>query len=422
MKKILTILTCLLLAAAAGAQTNKTIKELERQRENLHRQIEENQSLLNSTQKDVSSQVSQLSVLNGQIEERKKYISRISNDLNVVAGEITRVEKQLTKLQQELKVTKDKYAQSVRQSRKNSRIQDKLLFIFSAETLSQTYRRMRYVREYAAYQRMQGEKIMAKQKETENKKAELMHVKAEKEKLLAEREQEMQNLEKQEKEKQTLVNSLKRKQRELQKVIRDKKKQAASLNAKIDRLIQIEIEKARKRAEEEARREREKQKQTASPKSEKEKMPEYNLAKADRALSGSFEKNKGILPVPVTGSYLIVSHYGEYNVGGLKGVKLDNKGIDIQARPGAQARSVFNGEVSAVFEHMGLKGIIIRHGSYISVYYKLSAVSVKSGDKVKTGQAIGTIYSDRQNGGETVLHFQLRKETVKLNPELWIDR
>lgn len=422
MKKILTIMICLLLAAAAGAQTNKTIKELERQRENLHRQIEENQSLLNNTKKDVSSQVSQLSVLNGQIEERKKYISRISNDLNVVASEITKVEKQLAKLQQELKVTKDKYAQSVRQSRKNSRIQDKLLFIFSAETLSQTYRRMRYIREYAAHQRMQGERIIAKQKETENKKAELMHVKAEKEKLLAEREQEMQNLEKQEKEKQTLVNSLKRKQRELQKVIKNKKKQAASLNAKIDRLIQIEIEKARKRAEEEARREREKQKQTASPKSEKEKMPEYNLAKADRALSGSFEKNKGILPVPVTGSYLIVSRYGEYNVGGLKGVKLDNKGIDIQAKPGAQARAVFNGEVSAVFEHMGLKGVIIRHGSYISVYYKLSAVSVKSGDKVKTGQAIGTIYSDRQNGGETVLHFQLRKETVKLNPELWIDR
>lgn len=422
MKKILTIMICLLLAAAAGAQTNKTIKELERQRENLHRQIEENQSLLNNTKKDVSSQVSQLSVLNGQIEERKKYISRISNDLNVVASEITRVEKQLAKLQQELKVTKDKYAQSVRQSRKNSRIQDKLLFIFSAETLSQTYRRMRYIREYAAHQRMQGERIIAKQKETENKKAELMHVKAEKEKLLAEREQEMQNLEKQEKEKQTLVNSLKRKQRELQKVIKNKKKQAASLNAKIDRLIQIEIEKARKRAEEEARREREKQKQTASPKSEKEKMPEYNLAKADRALSGSFEKNKGILPIPVTGSYLIVSRYGEYNVGGLKGVKLDNKGIDIQAKPGAQARAVFNGEVSAVFEHMGLKGVIIRHGSYISVYYKLSAVSVKSGDKVKTGQTIGTIYSDRQNGGETVLHFQLRKETVKLNPELWIDR
>lgn len=422
MKKILTIMICLLLAAAAGAQTNKTIKELERQRENLHRQIEENQSLLNNTKKDVSSQVSQLSVLNGQIEERKKYISRISNDLNVVANEITKVEKQLAKLQQELKATKDRYAQSVRQSHKNSRIQDKLLFIFSAETLSQIYRRMRYIREYAAHQRMQGERIIAKQKETENKKAELIHVKAEKEKLLAEREQEMQNLEKQEKEKQTLVNSLKRKQRELQKVIKNKKKQAASLNAKIDRLIQIEIEKARKRAEEEARREREKQKQTASPKSEKEKMPEYNLAKADRALSGSFEKNKGILPVPVTGSYLIVSRYGEYNVGGLKGVKLDNKGIDIQAKPGAQARAVFNGEVSAVFEHMGLKGVIIRHGSYISVYYKLSAVSVRSGDKVKTGQAIGTIYSDKQNGGETVLHFQLRKETVKLNPELWIDR
>ena len=98
----------------------------------------------------------------------------------------------------------------------------------------------------------------------------------------------------------------------------------------------------------------------------------------------------------------------------------DNKGIDIKGKPGAQARAVFNGEVSAIFQYNGLNNILVRHGNYISVYCNLSSVSVSKGSKVNTRTVLGTIHTD--SSGNTVLHFQLRKETAKLNPELWLGR
>ncbi len=240
----------------------------------------------------------------------------------------------------------------------------------------------------------------------------------------------------QEKEKKTLVANLRKKQRGLQDEIGKKRREADRLNARIDRLIAEEIEKARKRAEEEARREaaaRKKadekggksEKSAASSTSSKPKatpLETYSMSKADRELSGNFANNRGKLPMPLTGAYIIVSHYGQYAVEGLRNVKLDNKGIDIQGRPGAQARAIFDGKVAAVFRLNGLFNILIRHGNYISVYCNLSSASVKQGDNVTTKQTLGEIFSDGADGGRTVLHFQLRKEKEKLNPEPWLNR
>lgn len=410
------------------AQSNKLIKELESKRGALQKQIAESESLLQTTTKNVGSQLKGLAALTGQIEERKRYILAINSDMDAIDRELVSLERQLNQLQKELKDKKTKYAASVNYLYRNHTIQDKLLFIFSAQTLEQTYRRLRYVREYASYQRMQGEEIQKKQKQINNKRAELSEARKTKENLLKERENEKTTLERQEKEQKALVDSLRKKQRSLQSEINKKRKEANQLNARIDRLIAEEIEKARKRAEEEARREaaaRKKAEKTESPSATKPKaepLEAYTMNKADRELSGSFASNRGKLPVPVTGPYIITSHYGEYTVPGLKGVKLDNKGIDIQAKPGAQARAVFNGKVAAVFQLNGLFNILVRHGAYISVYCNLSTASVKADDTVKTGQTLGTIFSDGADGGRTVLHFQLRREKEKLNPEPWLNR
>lgn len=410
------------------AQSNKLIKELESKRGALQKQIAESESLLQTTTKNVGSQLKGLAALTGQIEERKRYILAINSDMDAIDRELVSLERQLNQLQKELKDKKTKYAASVNYLYRNHTIQDKLLFIFSAQTLEQTYRRLRYVREYASYQRMQGEEIQKKQKQINDKRAELSEARKTKENLLKERENEKTTLERQEKEQKALVDSLRKKQRSLQSEINKKRKEANQLNARIDRLIAEEIEKARKRAEEEARREaaaRKKAEKTESPSATKPKakpLEAYTMNKADRELSGSFASNRGKLPVPVTGPYIITSHYGEYTVPGLRGVKLDNKGIDIQAKPGAQARAVFNGKVAAVFQLNGLFNILVRHGAYISVYCNLSTASVKADDTVKTGQTLGTIFSDGADGGRTVLHFQLRREKEKLNPEPWLNR
>lgn len=429
MKRFLCALAgCLCLLLPLMAQSNKLIKELESKRGALQKQIAESESLLQTTTKNVGSQLKGLAALTGQIEERKRYILAINSDMDAIDRELVSLERQLNQLQKELKDKKTKYAASVNYLYRNHTIQDKLLFIFSAQTLEQTYRRLRYVREYASYQRMQGEEIQKKQKQINDKRAELTETRKAKENLLKERENEKTTLERQEKEQKALVDSLRKKQRSLQSEINKKRKEANQLNARIDRLIAEEIEKARKRAEEEARREaaaRKKAEKTESPSAAKPKakpLEAYTMNKADRELSGSFASNRGKLPVPVTGPYIITSHYGEYTVPGLRGVKLDNKGIDIQAKPGAQARAVFNGKVAAVFQLNGLFNILVRHGAYISVYCNLSTASVKADDTVKTGQTLGTIFSDGADGGRTVLHFQLRREKEKLNPEPWLNR
>ena len=309
------------------------------------------------------------------------------------------------------------------------------MFIFSAKSLGQTYRRLRYVREYATYQRLQGEEILKKQEQIKKKRAELLQVKTAKENLLKEREDEKQKLEDQEKQKREMVANLQKKQKGLQSEINKKRREANQLNARIDKLIAEEIERARKRAAEEARREaaarkkseaKEGKSTSASPGTETKKKAEpleaYSMSKADRELSGNFVSNRGKLPMPISGPYIITSHYGQYAVEGLRNVKLDNKGIDIQGKPGAQARAIFDGKVAAVFQLNGLFNVLIRHGNYISVYCNLSSASVKSGDTVSTKQDIGQVFSDASDNGRTVLHFQLRKEKDKLNPEPWLNR
>lgn len=433
------LISCFCLLTPLLAQSNKLIKELESKRGSLQKQISESETLLSTTKKDVGSQLNGLAALTGQIEERKRYILTINNDVESIERELTSLERQLTRLQRDLKDKKQKYDSSVQYLYKNRSIEEKLMFIFSAKSLAQTYRRLRYVREYATYQRLQGEEVLKKQEQVNRKKAELRQVKAAKEGLLKEREAEKNKLEAQEKEKKTLVANLQKKQKGIQSELSKKRREANQLNARIDRLIAEEIEKARKRAEEEARREAAARKKANEKKEEpatstattttaartKTKvapLETYSMSRDDRELSGNFVNNRGKLPIPITGPYIITSHYGQYSVEGLRNVKLDNKGIDIQGKAGAQARAIFDGKVAAVFQLNGLFNILVRHGNYISVYCNLSSASVNQGDNVTTKQSLGQIFSDGSDNGRTVLHFQLRREKEKLNPEPWLNR
>lgn len=414
------------------AQSTRKIRELEKQHAELQKQISQSESLLQSTKKDVKSQLSNLTLLLGQIDERKKYIATIENDVNVIQREVDRLQVELNTLKKELADKKDNYEQSVKYLYHNRSIQEKLMFIFSADNLNQMYRRMRYVRQYADYQRMQGLEVERKQRQVRDKQKVLVASREAKRKLLEAGQAEKVKLEAQEKERKGLLASLQKKQRTIQGEINQKRRSADKLNAQIDKLIAIEIEKARKRAEEEARRKataengRNKKEGTNSKTPAKgqnipsSKMAEFKVGSEDRRLSSVFEQNKGKLPIPITGAYMIVGHYGQYQVDGLRNVRLDNKGVDIRGKQGAQARAIFNGEVSAIFQYNGLSNVLIRHGSYISVYCNLQSVLVRKGSKVNTRDVIGQVHTDKE--GNTILHFQLRKETTKLNPEIWLQR
>ena len=437
MKRFLLIcLTFLFVGNEAFSQTTAKIKELENRRNELQQQITESETLLRSTKKDVKSQLDNLALITGQIEKRKQYLEVLQADVNALNAEITSLGKQLAELEKELNEKKENYQASVQYMYKNRSVQEKLMFIFSAKNFNQMYRRMRYVRQYADFQRVQGKEIEGKQQQVNAKKEELETTKSAKETLLKQGEAERARLQIQERDRQTLVANLQKKQRGIQQEINKKRQTAQQLNRQIDKLIEEEVAKARKRAEEEARKkaaEEAKTKQANAKANAKSNTPtqskevkkaapveKFNLNTEDRRLSGNFERNRGILPMPITGPYVIVSHYGAYTVDGLKYVKLDNKGIDIKGKAGAQARAIFDGEVSVIFKYNGLNNVLIRHGAYISVYCNLSTVNVQKGSKVNTRDVIGAIATD--TNGNTVLHFQLRKETAKLNPELWLGR
>lgn len=446
------LLVMLCASLTLTAQTNKKIKKLQSERTTLERQISESEKLLKTTKKDVASQLNNLMVISSQITKQQNYVQSVHNEVSALQGDITELQKQLKALEKDLADCKQKYRRAVTQLNRNRLGQSKWKFILSANSFRQMSRRMRYITEYSKYQRAQGDIIRQKEDTIKAKRAELLATKQEKNALLQEGKEQQARLEQQKQDRQKVVNSLNAKQKQLQNTIAQNKKRQKQLDARIDKLIQEEIAaaerrrkeaEARRRAEAERKRKEEERRAAAANKkaaagkkpsasnkktstkptkpAERTATPRfYEEDNADRALNGSFQANKGRLPMPITGSYFISAHYGQYNVEGLRGVQLDNKGINITGQPGAQARSVFAGEVTAIFSLGGMQNVIVRHGSYMSVYCNLANCAVKRGQKVSARQLLGRVATDAS--GNCTLHFQLRREREKLNPEPWLGR
>ena len=442
---------------AKRGKTKKTttVQDLEKQRKQIQQQIKEQERRLANTRQDVKKRLQNLMMLNTEIAGKRRTIDTIRHDISNLEDEIETLSLQLEKLQKELEDCKEKYVKSMRYMHRNRSAQSQMMFIFSADNLTQMYRRLRFMREYAAYQHVQGDEVKAQQEAVNVKFQEIALAREKKTQLLAKGERERVALEGKQTEQQNVVKTLQKEQKTIQNIIAQQKKKDAALNAQIDRLIAEEVARQKARAEAEARRraeaaarERElaeararEEKARAEAKTAKDKKSreeaERRVREAeekriaaqrkaesmpmiapseDTRISGNFESNRGRLPMPITGAYRIVSHFGQYNVEGLRNVTLDNKGINIKGENGARARSIFDGEVSGVFSFGGTMVVMVRHGSYISVYCNLVSVNVHRGQRVSTRQALGRV------GADNILQFQLRKETTKLNPESWLGR
>ena len=371
----------------------------------------------------------------------------MENEMDSVENNISALNRDIAEKDSLLLEKKRRFARAMRFIRQFPKIKSPLLFVLSAKTFTQMYRRARYAREYATYQRDLGMQIQRKQGELMEAQNMLLAAKSRMAGIIRNVLQERRRLNQEQVAQKKVVSSLEERQKGLNSKVAQQQKELNELNKKIDALIAYEIEQARKRALEAARKkaaeeaarkkaaeEAARKKQAASSAkpaqgktpgssasgSAKATAPSSWLTPEERQLTGSFEANRGRLPVPITGPYMIGGRFGSYQVSGLSHVTLDNKGTDYVGQPGARARCIFDGEVTAVFQFAGTKNILIRHGSYISVYCNLSSVTVSKGQKVRTRDIIGTVMED--GNGRCPLHFQLRKETVKLNPESWIGR
>ena len=463
-----------------AAKPEVTVKSLKNEQAQVRKEIQEQERRLKANERDVKKRLQNLMVINNEIADKRKTIDTIRQDITRLDGDIHVLENQLTTLRNELKERKKRFEKSMRYMHRNRNIQDRLMFVFSAKNFTQMYRRLRFVREYASYQQAQGEAVLSMQKQVSEAFNELKSTKRLKDDLLYRGEQEKRSLENKQVEQQNMVSSLKKQQKAIKGIIDQQKKRDADLNARIDKMIAEEIARAKAKAEAEARRKAEAEaakkraeelarKKAAAEAAAKENARRIAEAKAleekaraeraareaenarreaerkaeeaarahkkemaeaskpvetkitvpaeDLRLSGSFENNRGRLPMPITGSYKIVHRFGTNTVTDVKGhVTLDKKGIDIKGQPGAAVRCIYDGVVSTVFGYYGTTVVIIKHGSYLSVYCDLASVTVSSGQKVSARQTIGRV------GSEGMMQFQLRKGNTKLNPEGWLQR
>jgi len=439
MKRLLFLLI-LLFPLFAFSQNSKKVKALQKQKAELQNTLKKSKAELTKTKQQVKVGQQNIHFIGVQLNNRLDKIVSLEKEIEELDSLSIQLQGKIQEKELELKDKREKLKQAMRYARTQKGHTSSLVFILSARDVKQMFRRSRFAKEYVSFQHNLGELILKKQAELLEEQNKLLDTKSKKSGLVHEVMQQRKDLGAQQVQQKKKVEGLKKQESGLAGKIAEQQKQLNALNKKIDDLIAYEIEQARKAAEaaarkkaaqeaarkkaaEEAARKKSGGKSTPATKATSKPTPvkpDTWLTAEDRQLNGTFEQNRGRLPVPITGQYMIGNRFGTYNVPGLKNVQLENKGTNYVGQSGARARSIFAGEVTAVFQFGGTRNVLIRHGSYISVYCNLSSVTVTKGQKVNAKDIIGTVAND--GSGKCVLHFQLRKETAKLNPENWIGR
>ena len=216
-----------------ASYTNASIRGLQSQRDAIQKKIKQQEKALRANKADVSKRLKNLMALNSEIDEKQKSIDGIQKDLKQIDGNIGILETQLSTLEQQLEERKSKYIKSVRYMARHRTVQDRLMFVFSAKSFLQMYRRLRFVKEYAAYQRAQGEMLKVKQAQVVEKRQQLQNVRGEKNHLLNKNVKARTELEGKQNEQKEMVKGLQRQQKTIQSIIAEQRKKNEILNAQI---------------------------------------------------------------------------------------------------------------------------------------------------------------------------------------------
>lgn len=413
------ILIAMILPSLIQAQS---VSDLENQRKQALKELETMNKMLNETKKSQRSSLNKLSILNKNIQERKKLIERIGTEISKLDSEVNRLSRERRTLNNRLTTLKKDYARMIQEAHINRSVYSKIMFILSAETFDQSYRRMRYLQEYANFRKIQVAQIQKTTEELNKKTEELNKTRLTKTEVVKSKQTETQKLTDDQKKENVVLSDLKKKEKKLQADVKVQQRKANELNNKIQRLIAEEIRKA-----EEAQKKKVQKKTATETKSTKPATTSKSttaatstLTKEEALISGNFAGNSGRLPWPTDRGF-ISGHYGVQPHPVLKHVTTNNKGIYIQTPSGTNARAVFEGEVTQRFSIPGSNNaVIVKHGDYRTVYANLTSIYVNVGDKVSAKQSIGKIYTDDENDNKTELYFQIWKGKQLLNPESWI--
>jgi len=378
---------------------------LEKQKKQLLQDIEFTNKLLNETETNKKATLSELNLLSSKINKRQELINTILREVDLIENQVNETKSIVKSLEEDLHRLKDEYGKMLYHAYKNQSQYDRLLFILSSEDFNQAYKRIKYFQQYAKHRQHQAKAIELTKGTLESRTAELADRKLKMAYLIEKKEKEKIQLSTEKEEQDEMVESLQEKESELKKQLKQKQRDAKKLEKAIARIIEEEIRKARAKAA--------KNNTATTTKSG------FALTPRELELSGKFSENQGRLPWP-SEKGVITSSFGEHPHPTLRGIKIENNGVDITTDKDSKARVVYEGTVSAVVSIPGAhKAIIVRHGDFLSVYSNLEDVTVKMGDKVAVKQEVGTVVTSRDDG-KTVLHFEIWKGATKLNPSKWI--
>ncbi len=372
---------------AQDTKSQETKKaRLEKEIAIINRQLKENAAKSNTA-------LSDLTLVRKKISNRRSLIEESDREIRTLSLGIDAKQKEISAMQARLDTMSYYYARLVRNAYKNRDAKVWYMFIFASDDIGQAFRRAGYLKSLSYRMNVQAERIMEAKSSLEEEKAALESLKSKAQAVRARRQMEVNSLQSEEKQANSLVGRLRQDKRKYERELAAKKKQVEALNREIERIIR------------EATRSSSSGKDTAAK------------TKIDYTLDAEFAGNKGKLPWPAEGP--VVEKFGRHAHPVYSNVQMPfNNGISIALSAGEQVRAVFDGTVKQIVIMPGYnKCVLVQHGNYFSFYCKLGDVSVKQGDKVKTGQIIGTVDS---SGEDTQLHFQIWKGTSPQNPELWL--
>jgi len=388
MNRILLLLTCTLLCTASFGQD--VSKQTERKR-----QIEEEISFIDNQLKSITSKqkatTAQLSLIRKRVTNRKTLISDLDRKIALVNDQMTAKQREINRLKKELDTLETYYEKLIYNTYKNRDTRVWFLYILSSENIGQGYRRFSFLKSLAGEVSLQAGKMREKQQELAAEREKLAAIKAEAQAAKSEREEEYRKLVAEEKQSKEDMKRLAKSERQYRNELAAKRKEVDRLNREIQKVLKTTVAEQKK-----------------------------DQTKVDTALSGEFAKNKGKLPWPVRHG-VITERFGVHNHPVYKNLKLpDNPGVTFSTNLRAEVFCVFDGEVRKIIVMPGYdQCVLVQHGEYFTLYCKLANVSVKSGQKVKTGDKLGTLEPD---GNASSLHFQLWKGTSKQDPERWLRR
>ena len=383
--RIILYILCLLTLPVAA----QNVKELQKQQRELQQQLEETAQMLKQTKQNETATENKLNLLNNDIKTRKKLIRNIQGEINALNGEMGTLRQKRFTLQKELEACKEDYARLVRETHYADMQQSPLLFLLSAENFQQLIRRVQYMQQFAAYRKEQVKKIESLQSDIDIQNTLLEERKQNRSTALQSQKREQDKLTRDERKQKDMLQSLKKKEKNLIAKQQEQQKKVDALNKQIEELIAKQV------------------------------RTTTTLTKEQQLIAGGFEANQGRLPWPVEKGF-ISGYFGKHQHPVHEHVTINNKGIYLQTVAGANARAIYEGEVSSCAQINGNYAVIVQHGNYRTVYSPLKKIYVKQSDKVKAKQAIGEIVTDTSEDNKTELYFQIYKDRSIINPGLWL--